>query len=219
MFPLLDEQADNALNLFQIWLNLPRQDKFVKPYFSMFWADQVPRFSRKDAHGRRTEVTVIAGTLGDKRPPPPPPNSWARRSESDLLIAVLSMEPDAEFELPAGQPGANRMLYVTQGGALEVSGQRVSARHAAEITSETPALLQARQAPTEVLILHGRPIGEPVVKRGPFVMNSAEEIREAYADYRATGFGGWPWKSSDPIHGTERTRFARHADGRVEKAG
>jgi quercetin 2,3-dioxygenase len=55
------------------------------------------------------------------------------------------------------------------------------------------------------------------VQHGPFVMNSQAEVQEAFADYRRTQFGGWPWPSNDPVHGREEARFARHADGRLER--
>jgi len=67
-------------------------------------------------------------------------------------------------------------------------------------------------------VLQGRPIGEPVVQRGPFVMNSEAEIRRAIADYQRTEFGGWPWPDDGPVHGPDPVRFARHADGQVEAA-
>ena len=65
-------------------------------------------------------------------------------------------------------------------------------------------------------MLQGRPIGQPVAQYGPFVMNEEHEIAEAFADYRRTGFGGWPWASDDPVHAADRGRFARHADGTEE---
>ena len=62
-----------------------------------------------------------------------------------------------------------------------------------------------------------RPIGEPVAQYGPFVMNTEAEIQQAFADYRRTGFGGWPWDRPDPVHGSDAARFAQHADGRIER--
>ncbi|HYR45008.1 MAG TPA: pirin-like C-terminal cupin domain-containing protein, partial [Terriglobia bacterium] len=66
-------------------------------------------------------------------------------------------------------------------------------------------------------LLQGQRIGEPVAQYGPFVMNSRTEIQEAFDDYRRTGFGGWPWAKDDPVLPRGEGRFARHADGRVER--
>ena len=75
----------------------------------------------------------------------------------------------------------------------------------------------AGPAGAQLLMLQGRPIGEPVVQYGPFVMNSRAEIQQAYRDYQRTQFGGWPWERNDPVHPREEGRFARHADGTVER--
>jgi hypothetical protein len=66
-------------------------------------------------------------------------------------------------------------------------------------------------------MLQGRPIAEPVAQHGPFVMNTRAEIQRAMMDYQQTRFGGWPWQSDDPVHGREAGRFAKHADGKVER--
>ena len=82
---------------------------------------------------------------------------------------------------------------------------------------DLPVPLEAGDAECELLLLQGRPIGEPVVQYGPFVMNTRSQIQQAMADYQRTQFGGWPWKSDDPVHPREEGRFARHADGKIER--
>ncbi len=61
MFPLLNREGPNPLELFQIWLNLPGADKFVEPHFAMLWSQDIPRHTMRDAYGRTTEITVVAG--------------------------------------------------------------------------------------------------------------------------------------------------------------
>ena len=78
MFPLLNREAPNRLELFQIWLNLPGSDKFVEPHFGMLWNEHVPQRSIHDANGRATEVIVVAGKLGDSRAPARGPRSSSR---------------------------------------------------------------------------------------------------------------------------------------------
>ena len=84
MFPLLEKTKPNPLELFQIWLNLPAEDKLVPPHFSMLWGNTIPRHIFGDELGRTTEVMAVAGQLGDKAPPPPPPHSWASRPDADV---------------------------------------------------------------------------------------------------------------------------------------
>ena len=216
MFPLLDTEQGNTCELFQIWLNLPAADKMVEPYFTMLWSEDIPRHRHTDADGRVTEVTVIAGTFEDLHPPAPPPSSWASRHEADLAIWHVVMEPGAALDLPRAEGDDTvRVLYVFD-GSVQVDGSPVSTDTGVVVEASVVAPLVAGSEGAEVLMLQARPIGEPVARYGPFVMNTDAEIERAFADYRATGFGGWPWPQPDPVHGGEAQRFARHADGRVE---
>ncbi|KQQ31917.1 pirin [Duganella sp. Leaf126] len=218
MFPLLKTDADNPLELFQIWLNLPARSKLVEPHFTMLWSEDVPRQVVADAAGARTEIMCVAGKLAGVTPLAPPPDSWAAADESDVAIWVITMEPGAAWTLPPTQGArTKRALYYFDGDGATVGGEALAARSANDLRTDVPLLLKNGARPAQFLVLQGRPIGERVVQAGPFVMNSEQEIRQAHADYQRTGFGGWPWPDPMPVHGDDPTRFARHVDGRVER--
>jgi quercetin 2,3-dioxygenase len=223
MFPLLARERPNPLEPFQIWLNLPAADKLVDPHFTMLWREDVPTLVTHDHQGRTTEVTVIAGRLDGVDPPTAPPSSWASQPASDLAIWHVRLDPGATLTLPpAAGADTNRVLYVFEGDTLGIAGPTGGG---AEVDNDTGVALRpdvgvtltAGRGEVEALLLQGRPIGEPVARDGPFVMNTDEEIEQAFDDYRTTAFGGWPWPDEAPDHGPTRGRFARHVDGRVEE--
>jgi redox-sensitive bicupin YhaK (pirin superfamily) len=218
MFPLLREDQDNPVELFQIWLNLPAKSKMVKPHFTMFWANDVPRLAAKDDAGRETVVRVIAGALaGADAPLAPPPESWAAQAGSDVAIWTIRMQAGAKWTLPAATgEGTQRVLYFFRGGSAKVAGQDVKGPSAVQVRADATVELTAGDTDAEFLLLQGKPIAEPVAQYGPFVMNSQAEIMQAMQDYRRTQFGGWKWSDSAPVHGTEPKRFANYPDGRVE---
>lgn len=219
MFPLVNRDAPNPLELFQIWLNLPRAGKMVEPHFSMLWRDSIPVRAFTDEAGRRSEITVIAGRLGDAIAPAPPPSSWANHPDADVAIWTLRLDPGARLSLPPARPGTNRSLFFFRGRELRIGARAIPAGHAIALRAEAEVAIENGAGEGELLLLQGRPIGEPVVQYGPFVMNSPAEIQQAFSDYRRTRFGGWPWAEEDPVHPRAEGRFARHADGRVERAG
>jgi redox-sensitive bicupin YhaK (pirin superfamily) len=126
------------------------------------------------------------------------------------------MPSGARLVLPEASRGTNRTLYFFRGAELSVGGRVVPAMRALALRADVEAPLENGGTPGEILVLQGRPIGEPVVAHGPFVMSSPAEIRQAFADYQRARFGGWPWPSDGPVHAREG-RFARHADGRLER--
>jgi redox-sensitive bicupin YhaK (pirin superfamily) len=217
MFPLLDTLDANPLELFQIWLNLPAASKMAEPHFTMFWADDIPNRVAKDANGRETLVTVIAGLMADAgKPLSPPPDSWASQAQADVAIWTLRMQPGARFTLPAAKPGTRRNLYFFKGQTVTVDGQNLQSHGAIELQGDVAVELVNGNEETEFLLLQGKPIAEPVAQYGPFVMNTQQEIRQTIADYQQTQFGGWPWADSAPTHGRDPARLATHPGGRVE---
>jgi redox-sensitive bicupin YhaK (pirin superfamily) len=212
MFPLLERGAGNPVELFQIWLNLPAMHKLVAPYFTMFWDHTIPRVQPDGV-----EIAVIAGRLGETDPQAPPPNSWASQEGSDVAIWTIRMKPGARWTLPAARPGTNRTLYLFRGDA-QVADRNVSGKVGIALRPDVDVPVVAGSGETELLLLQGRPIGEPVAQHGPFVMNTRAEIQQAFIDYQKTRFGGWPWHKDDPVHPRDKGRFARHADGRIETA-
>jgi redox-sensitive bicupin YhaK (pirin superfamily) len=211
MFPLVERERPNPLELFQIWLNLPSADKLVDPHFAMLWKDAIPQVV-----AGATTITLTAGGLGEVQPPPPPPRSWAARPEADVAIWTIAMAPGARWTLPAARPGTNRTLYLFR-GAARLDGGELPPYHGAAVRPDVAVELEAGGEPVELLLLQGRPIGEPVAQHGPFVMNSRAEIQQAFLDYQRTRFGGWPWDDPAPVHGRDQARFARHADGRLDE--
>ena len=216
MFPLLNRDGGNHLELFQIWLNLPADKKMAAPFFKMLWNEEIPVIRSADANGRQTEVRIIAGKYGGVTPIDPAPDSWAADPANHLAIWIIRMEPGAVWQLPAADAEAGRSIFFYKGDTLTADGTPVRAEHSFEAKPGVGILLENGAAPAFLLLLQGVPINEPVAHYGPFVMNTQEEIRKAIADYRATEFGGWPWSRTDPVHDRSAGRFARYADGRVE---
>ncbi len=224
MFPLLDAAGPNPLELFQIWLNLPARSKMAAPHFTMLWSEDIPHAHIADADGRETVVACIAGRLplphGIVQALPSPPDSWASQPEAEVAIWTLKMAPGARWSMPPANGAATRRrLYFFKGEALSIGGRSVDRGVAVELAAGQTVELVNGNEPAEMLMLQGRPIGEHVAQYGPFVMNTEQELHQAFADYRRTEFGGWPWPDSAPVHGVDPVRFARHADGRVERRG
>ena len=213
MFPLIHETKGNTLELFQIWLNLPAENKMVDPHYKMLWRDDIPVFVSGD---QQTKILVVAGEFADTKAPSPPPKSWAADPQNELAIWIIDMQPKANILLPSATTGINRTLYFFKGDTLEVAKTKLPPYHAAQLAPEQELLIENGPKASRLLFLQGKPINEPVVQHGPFVMNTSQEIERAVQDFKTTRFGGWPWPSSDPAHGSSKTgRFAKHSDGQV----
>jgi len=216
MFPLLNNDKENTLEIFQVWLNLPKASKMVDAHFKMLWADAIPLVKNKDSKGKITEVNVIAGTLDGVKAPDPTPDSWAANPENEVAVWTIKMDAGAEWLMPAAKSDINRTLYFYNGSTLTVDDSSVEVDHSIQVRSNEEILLKAGEEDVYILLLQGKPIKEPVAKYGPFVMNTMDEIQQTMNDYQRTQFGGWPWPRRDQVHEKNKGRFAMHADGREE---
>jgi redox-sensitive bicupin YhaK (pirin superfamily) len=212
MFPLVFEDRQNPLLLFQIWLNLPARNKMAAPHFAMFWSEQLPRVTEQDDKGNDIRIEITAGHYGSTPALPPPPDSWAANPDNAVAVWVIDLAANASWTLPAAAEGLSRNLYFFEGDTIDIDGRTVNALHCVTLHSDTAVTVRNGSRPSRLLLLQGRPIAEPVAHHGPFVMNTRQELMQAFEDYQRDHYGGWPWPRPDQVH-EARGRFARYADG------
>ena len=177
----MPQQAEGRMRGFQLWLNLPAKEKMKPPAYSDIPAAQIPVVALDQG-----SVRVIAGRLGET-------SGAVRGGSTDPHYWDVHLEPGAEFDaqLPAQH---NAFLYAYEGEAVVGENRKALPHRAAGLLSTGDAVRIAAGAKgARVLVLAGRPIGEPVVQYGPFVMNTREEIEQAIADYQAGAL------SKDPV--------------------
>ncbi len=210
MFPLLHDDKENTLELFQIWLNLPKADKFVEPHFKMLWHEDIPVVQEENAI-----VKVIAGNYKGNQANHPAPDSWAAKKENEVAIWNLHVDAETMFTLPKAGALVSRTLYFYEGSEIHFGDKKVNRSFGIVLDASQDIVFKVGKQPAHFLMLQGKPIAEPVAKYGPFVMNTDEEIQQAMDEYRLTQFGGWPWPYPDHVHEKEKGRFAKYTDGRI----
>jgi redox-sensitive bicupin YhaK (pirin superfamily) len=213
MFPLLHTEKENPLELFQIWLNLPRASKFVDPHFKMLWHEDIPHIEFEGG-----TVKIVVGSYEGATAPKPALDSWAAKVENEVAILNIHLNAKASYSIPKTDALVNRTLYFYEGSELQIGGNTIQQNFGMELDASHDIVIQNGEKDASLLMLQGKPLGEPVVQYGPFVMNTEEEIQKAMQEYRTTQFGGWPWPYPDNVHPKEKGRFAQYPDGSlVEK--
>ena len=201
MFPLLKQNEKNTCELFQIWLNLPAANKFVKPSYKMLWAEEIPKIKLKDSEQKQIEIELAAGTYNGITTPAPAPDSWAANPLNKVNIWYIKMEENAMWEIPVENEKVSRSLYFFEGDNIEIESEQLIPNKLLELDAQRNVSVKNGNKPARLLFLQGKPIGEPVQQYGPFVMNNMAEIEDAFSDFRKTRFGGWPWPRPDMVHG------------------
>ncbi|WP_202707986.1 pirin family protein [Sporosalibacterium faouarense] len=216
MFPLVYEDKENTMELFQIWLNLPSKNKFVDPYYKMLWAEDIPTVVEENETGSKAKINVIAGSYKNRESLPPNPDSWANKKENNVGILTIELEANASFTLPKISQTLNRNLYFYKGASINIHGTDIKSMSSIKLNGNEEIEIINGNKKSYLLLLEGEPINESVVNYGPFVMNTMNEIKQAYKDFDDTQFGGWPWDRKDPVNPKDIGRFAKYDHNNVD---
>ncbi|MEE4302783.1 MAG: pirin family protein [Wenzhouxiangella sp.] len=174
----MPQQSEGGMRGFQLWINLPAAEKMKPAAYRDIPADAIPEIDL--AAGR---LRVIAGSLTvDGQSAAGPVNDRAGGMSTDPRFFDLRLSPTGEIELPL--PAGHAAFVYAYEGEAEIGGEALPHRAAGVLGDGDAVRIRAGQSGASLLILAGKPIGEPVAQYGPFVMNTREEIEQAIEDYR-----------------------------------
>src|SRR6185436_9953863 len=169
----MPQQSEGRMRGFQLWLNLPAKEKMKPAAYRDIASTEIPVFSKDGV-----AVRVIAGKLGETEVP-------ILGGSTDPYYLDVHLAPNAVFEAPL-PAGHNAFVYAYDGEALVGEDAKPLANRAAGLLSDGAQVrIRAQDNGARVLVLAGRPLREPIVQYGPFVMNTREEIEQAIADYQS----------------------------------
>jgi redox-sensitive bicupin YhaK (pirin superfamily) len=175
----MPQQQEGRMRGFQLWVNLPAAHKMDAPRYQEFAPDRIPVLQP----GVGVSVKVIAGDVDGVRGPIAQP-------ATDPLYLDIRLDAQAAWQI-ALPPGHNAFAYVFEGAAMIGEGEDARAVQAQELAvlggGDTLAL-RADGTGARLILVAGRPLREPVARYGPFVMNTREEIMQAFVDYQEGRF-------------------------------
>jgi redox-sensitive bicupin YhaK (pirin superfamily) len=169
----MPEQQEGRMRGFQLWVNLPARDKMGEPKYQEFAPERIPSVTAAPGVAVKVIAGDVAGTVGPIDQPATAPV---------YLDIALDAGARWSYTLPEGHAG---FVYVYEGDAA-VGDTDVGTKQLGVIDGELVAITATRAA--RVLLVAGRPLREPVARYGPFVMNTRDELQQAFADYQAGRF-------------------------------
>ncbi len=169
----MPEQEEGLMQGFQLWLNLPAKDKMTAPRYQDIAPEAIP--VAQPAPG--VSVKVIAGELGGVRGP-------VEAGATEPLYVDIRLEPGASLDVPLTS-GHNAFVYVYEGAAEAGEPGQALERGRIAVLSDGTSVRLASKDGARLILVAGKPLREPVAKYGPFVMNTTDELRQAFADYQA----------------------------------
>lgn len=168
------KRTGGPLEILQLWVNLPPRLKMTEPRYTGVQQSAIPAIEEDGV-----ELNLISGAYGGCKGP--------IESLTGIFMSTLRLQAGASFRMD-GLKGRNVFLYVVS-GEIGIGGRAIAQHHLVQLDRDGDALAIEAARESMLLFGHAEPIDEPVVAHGPFVMNTVEEIRQAYADYQAGKFG------------------------------
>ena len=170
----MPKQKDGLMWGFQLWVNLPAKDKMTPPRYQDIGADEIPVFEAPGVHAR-----IIAGEVAGVRGP-----VGGVATDPIMLDVTVPAAGTVELRVPTTH---NAFVYPFEGSGVFADGEQPVARGHLLVTERDADHVRVRGGDEGVrfLLVAGKPIGEPIARYGPFVMNTEAEIQQAFADYRA----------------------------------
>ena len=166
----MPQQTEGLMRGFQLWINLPSGEKMSDPAYQEFAPESIPEVERDGA-----KVRLISGEFGGKRGPVEDPSTDVR-----YLHVTLAPTQQFSYDLPADHAA---FVYLFDGSA-RVADTPMPQHSLAVLGDGEAVSVQADADGAQFIVVAGRPLGEPIVQYGPFVMNTREEVEQAYADFR-----------------------------------
>ncbi len=171
------KKQGGPLEILQLWVNLPARLKMSEPFYVGKQRDEIPTLELDNGH---VEVSLVSGEWKDTK----------GAFESDgIFLSVIKFKAGAQLQLPI--PQEHNVFFYVIAGELLVNDTKVKALQLAEFNHDGDELNINAQTDAVLLLGHAMPLNEPVVSQGPFVMNTQQEIAQAYQDYNEGKFGGW----------------------------
>ncbi|WP_321289968.1 pirin family protein [uncultured Sunxiuqinia sp.] len=172
------KQKGGPLEILQLWVNLPAKDKMCDPFYKGVQKEQIPKIDLNDG---QVTLNLVSGDWGGVKGP--------FQSGIGVQLSTIDFNPNSKLELTI--PKTKNVFFYLIRGKMEVNGQLVEAKRLVEFVNDGSIIKVEALEQSMLLLGYALPICEPVVSDGPFVMNTQEEIVEAYEDYKNGKFGSW----------------------------
>lgn len=172
------KKKGGPLEILQLWVNLPAHAKMDEPFYKGLQKEDIPELALND---NKVRVQVVSGNWNGVE--------GAFKSGIGVQLALLHFETNGELEHDI--PEIENIFFYVIRGQVDVNGELVNERSLAEFSNQGQKLKIKAKKSSVILLGHAPALNEPVVSQGPFVMNTEDEIRQAYDDYQNGKFGSW----------------------------